>query len=53
MSYHGLLCEVDLNVYEVLEDGLVVFLNQLRQQVHVLTHRQPELGDTLPEGGGR
>ena len=46
-SHHGVLVESDCDVVEALEDGLVVFLHHLLQQLDVLEDGQPELGHAL------
>ena len=47
MTHHGILVEGDGDVVEALEDGLVVLLHHLLQQLDVLEDGQPELGHAL------
>lgn len=47
LTHHGVFVEGNCDVVEALEDGLVVLLHHLLQQLHVLEDGQPELGHAL------
>ena len=46
-THHRVLVEGDSDVVEALEDGLVVLLHHLLQQLDILEDGQPELGHAL------